>query len=151
GAPAGCSRCERSLDTPSACVASSRVVPLTCAPLPPSPRLSASDDNDANTAYEIRDRNAPQSAPLPPGGWPTSAGCPSGCPTHSRSLRMSGWRVPQLFADTTHTEGAPSFAAFCEGWARRSDRTMGPRPTSRGFGTKLLPRRVAGVPQVTSG
>src|ERR1700733_1772447 len=74
GATPSCSRCERSLDTPPACAASSRVVPLTCAPLPPWPHLSASDDSDADTACGIRDQSAPQSAPLPP---TTNAAC--GC------------------------------------------------------------------------
>src|SRR6266851_352980 len=74
GPPAGCSRCERSLDTVSRCVASSRVVPLTCAPPPPSPHLSASDDNDANTVCEVRDHNALRSAPLPP-ATNAAAGC----------------------------------------------------------------------------
>src|SRR6266700_4677567 len=66
GAPAGCSRCERSLDRPHSCVTSSRVVPLTCAPPPPWPHLSVSDGSDANTVSDTRDRSAPRSAPLPP-------------------------------------------------------------------------------------
>jgi len=74
GPPAGCSRCERSLDTVSRCVASSRVVPLTCAPPPPSPHPLASDDNDANTVCEVRDHNALRSAPLPP-ATSAAAGC----------------------------------------------------------------------------
>ena len=36
----------------SGCAASSRVVPPTCAPPPPWPRLSASDDSDADTLCE---------------------------------------------------------------------------------------------------
>src|SRR5579885_3473859 len=72
GAPAGCSRCERSLDTPLACVASSRVVPLTCAPPPPWPLLSASHDSDVSTACEVQDRSALHSAPPPPA---TNAAC----------------------------------------------------------------------------
>src|SRR5215467_3656063 len=66
GAPAGCSRCERSLDSRSGCAASSRVVPPTCAPPPLWPLLLASDDNDANIVCGIGDRTAPQSALLPP-------------------------------------------------------------------------------------
>src|SRR5207245_2258401 len=61
GAPAGCSRCERRLNTASGCAASSTVVPPTCVPLPPWPPLSASGDSDADTLYETRDRNAPRS------------------------------------------------------------------------------------------
>ena len=76
GAPAGCSRCERSPDTPSGYAASSRVVRPTCAPLPPWPRLSASGDSDANTVSEIRDQSAPQSAPLPPANC-AAVGCPA--------------------------------------------------------------------------
>ena len=53
GAPAGCSRCERSLDTPLACAASSRVVRPAYAPPPLWPRLSASGDSDANTAAKL--------------------------------------------------------------------------------------------------
>src|SRR3954451_25291270 len=66
GAPAGCSRCERSLDSQIGCAASSRVVRLTCAPLPPWPHLWPSDDSDANTVCEIRDRSALQFALLLP-------------------------------------------------------------------------------------
>src|SRR5579864_8492195 len=66
GAPASCSRCERSLDIQLGFAASSRVVRLTCALLPPWPHPSACDDSDVHTACEIRDRSAPQSAPLPP-------------------------------------------------------------------------------------
>jgi hypothetical protein len=53
GAPAGCSRCERSLDTVSACVASSRVVPLISAPPPLSPHLSASGGSSYRTQPRV--------------------------------------------------------------------------------------------------
>src|SRR5882757_1729047 len=66
GAPAGCSRYERLLDTASRCAASSTVVRPTCAPPPPWPPLSASGDSDANTLCGVRDQDALQSAPLPP-------------------------------------------------------------------------------------
>src|SRR2546428_12973457 len=66
GAPAGYSRCERSLDTAAACAASSTVVPPTCAPLPPWPPLSASGGSDADTLCETGDRNELRLAPLPP-------------------------------------------------------------------------------------
>src|SRR5438093_9874953 len=75
GAPAGYSRCERSLDTAVACAASSTVVPPTCAPLPPWPPPSASDGSDADTLCETGDRNELRLAPLPPA---TCAAC--GCP-----------------------------------------------------------------------
>src|SRR5207253_846272 len=41
-------------------------VPLTCAPLPPSPPLSASGDSDADTVCGVRDHSAPRFAPPPP-------------------------------------------------------------------------------------
>src|SRR5262252_5686268 len=66
GAPAGCSRCELSLDIPPACAASSRVVRPTYGLLPPWPLPSASDGSDADTPAETGDRSAPRSAPLPP-------------------------------------------------------------------------------------
>ena len=83
----GCSRCERSLDTASACVASSRVVPLISAPPPPWPHLWASDDSDANTASSCRGRNAPRSAPLPP-----ATNAPAGClASRSRPASVTWW------------------------------------------------------------
>src|SRR5271157_2297560 len=66
GAPAGGSRCERSLDTRSWCAASSRVVPPTCAPLPLSPPPWACGGNGVDTACEILRPGALPSAPLPP-------------------------------------------------------------------------------------
>src|SRR5438093_11648981 len=66
GAPAGCSRCERRLDTAAGYAASSTVVPPTCVPLPPWPPLSASGGSDADTLCETGDRNALRLAPLPP-------------------------------------------------------------------------------------
>jgi len=58
GAPAGCSRCERSLDAASGCAASSRVVPLICVPLPPGPRSWARSGSDASTVYETPGHSA---------------------------------------------------------------------------------------------
>src|SRR5271169_149041 len=72
GAPSGCSRCERLLDTPGGCAASSKVVRPTCAPPPPWPLLSASDGSDANTLCETPDPDELRFAPLPPA---TSAAC----------------------------------------------------------------------------
>src|SRR5437763_15480935 len=66
GAPAGCSRCERSLDTRPGCAASSRVVPLTCVLPPPWPLPLASGDSDADTACETGDRIVLPPVPLPP-------------------------------------------------------------------------------------
>src|SRR5712691_10917122 len=56
GAPAGCSRCERSLDKRFACAASSRVVWPTCVPLPLWPRYAACGGNDVDIDGGIRDR-----------------------------------------------------------------------------------------------
>src|SRR5947207_8399559 len=66
GAPASCSRYERSLDTRSSCVASSRVESPTSLPPPLWPLLSLSCGSDVNTLCEIPDHSAPQSAPPPP-------------------------------------------------------------------------------------
>jgi hypothetical protein len=49
----GCSRCERSPDTPSLCAASSRVVLPICALPPPWPRLWPCGGSGASTACEI--------------------------------------------------------------------------------------------------
>src|SRR5262249_7710628 len=66
GAPAGYSRCERSLDTGSGYEASSRVVRPTYAPLLPRLHLLVWSGSGASTAYEIPDLCARPSAPLPP-------------------------------------------------------------------------------------
>src|SRR4030088_589640 len=72
GAPAGCSRCERLLDTPGGCAASSKVARPTCAPPPPWPLLSAFDGSDADTLCETPDRDERRFARLRPA---TSAAC----------------------------------------------------------------------------
>ncbi len=67
GAPASCSRHERSLDTAFACAASSRVVQPISVPRPPWPRLSACrDGNGANIPALAADRSAPRPAPPRP-------------------------------------------------------------------------------------
>src|SRR5882724_5978370 len=66
GAPASCSRYERSLDTLSSCVASSRVESPTSSLPPPWPLLSLCCGSDVNTLCEIPDRSALRSALLPP-------------------------------------------------------------------------------------
>src|SRR5271157_869440 len=66
GAPTSGSRCERSLDTRCWCAASSRVVRLTCGPLPLSPLLWAYGGNGVDIVYGILRPGAPPSAPLPP-------------------------------------------------------------------------------------
>src|SRR5713226_4129549 len=58
GAPASCSRHERSLDTRYSCAASSRVESLISSPPPPWLLLSPSCGSDANTHSEIPDRTA---------------------------------------------------------------------------------------------
>src|SRR5215469_5079797 len=65
GAPAGCSRCERSLDTGSGYEASSRVVRPTYAPLLPWLQLLVWSGTGASTAYEIPDLCARPSAQIP--------------------------------------------------------------------------------------
>src|ERR1700730_2051600 len=72
GAPAGCSRCERLLDTPGGCAASSKVARPTCAPLPPSPPPSAFDGSDADTLCATADPGEPRFARLRPAA---SAAC----------------------------------------------------------------------------
>src|SRR5262249_60732702 len=64
GAPAGYSRCERSLDTGSGYEASSRVVRLTSVPLLLWPQLSASSGSGVSTVYGIPDHSVLQSARL---------------------------------------------------------------------------------------
>src|SRR5271166_1854531 len=66
GAPAGYSRCERSLDTLCWCAASSRVVPPVGARPLLWPRPSVCCGSDADTAAANFRRNAPRSGPLPP-------------------------------------------------------------------------------------
>src|SRR5208337_116218 len=101
----------------SVCVASSRVVPLTCAPLPPSPQLSASDDNDANTVCEIRDRSAPRSVPLPP-ATNAAAGC-----LVSRSHPASAVRPNFLRAESVPSNSllvCPSETELHRRWSART-------------------------------
>jgi hypothetical protein len=82
---------------------------------------------DAKAAPTQSGRLAPAAA-LPEGAFPIAG-------FDFRQALPAGYiptgRVAQLFADTTHVVGAPSFAAFCEGWARRSDRTMASAPSRR--------------------
>src|SRR5712664_1748114 len=52
GAPAGCSRYERSPDSRHYCVASSRVALPACVPPPPWPLLSGDDGNGVDTLCE---------------------------------------------------------------------------------------------------
>src|SRR5438105_8337765 len=64
GPPAGCSRCERSLDTRSGCAASRRTANLRAAATCATPFGFC--DSGADTVCGVRDHSAPRFAPPPP-------------------------------------------------------------------------------------
>src|SRR5271157_5757284 len=70
-----CSRYERFPDTPCWYAASSRVVPLTCVPLPPWRLPSPCDGNGVDTSCATLHPGEPPSAPLLP-----VTGARNGCP-----------------------------------------------------------------------
>src|ERR1700730_15805383 len=108
GAPAGCSRCERLLDTPGGCAASSKVARPTCAPTPPWPLLSAFDGSDADTLCETPDQDERRSARLRPA---TSAACD--CPA-SRSLPGVAVRPKSARAESNPDNSLPACRAGSE-------------------------------------